>query len=513
MKRNASAFVVPRNHSHSALKKNYSSGHLPRNLSGKALNKAAQRAQPKRKHSGRSEKSVPASPASPSPPPMQQPMVRFALADDEGGESEENEWTEESASVSPNVTRDHTRNNSVVLEPSKMGVVDHATAHEGATSGEESTNTIIHAPRLQQEEEQVRKQENAAAATRHINGESSFQHSTRPATLDADAITSKLLQRRAPSPSGSDAKVTHVSALVSSDSQDHRTLSHSQASTMASGTPGWDLVSRFVNAANSSADGTPKDDELLTSQRQRSQSPKGDLDASKRNKSAPNFADRGPISPAHTRNASRRSGTNTPSDLPPSRTQQKLLLQRASSALEPAKHIPAVLPRPGAAQLLGHGLSFSTSEGGTPAQIQALFQQIGKEYAVVRRYRNPVADAVARAREIPRQGGGKKINGAASSTNLRAQKQTRRHESPEDTFRASSAQQHKRTASIKNQEARGHKSRVSFDLPSVKTEESDEETLQGTPGRAGSLRERRRDETYDLLRRMWEMGDEGMLNG
>ena len=556
MKRNASAFVVPRNHSHSALKKNYSSGHLPRNLSGKALNKAAQRAQPKRKHSGRSsEKSVPASPASPPAvqPQHQQPTVRFALADDEGGESEEdeeNEWTEESASVSPNVTRDHTRNNSVVLEPERMGVgVDHA--HEGATSGEESTNTVIHQPSISKGTLEHKQSEPAAAAPKQqdmaavnrINGESSFQASAaRPATLDADAITSRLLQRRAPSPSGSDAKVTHVSALVQSDSQDHRTLSHSQASTLADGTPGRDLVSRFVNA--NSTDGTPRDGDMLP---QRKPSPPAvqerELDASKRNKSAPNFADRGPISPAHARSASRRSGTSTPTDLPPSRTQQKLLLQRASSALEPAKHIPAVLPRPGAAQLLGHGLSFTSSEGGTPAQIQALFSQINKEYNVVRRYRNPVADAVGRAREIPRSANGMskdKRNGlatpSASTTNLRGvqaqaqaqarAKQQRRaagggengtdgHDSPppEESLRSHAhtrrGEQKGQAATIKREETRGHRSRVSFDLPmSVRAEDSEEDVHTGTPGSRG-VNGMRRDETYDLLRRMWDMGEEG----
>jgi hypothetical protein len=465
--------------------------------------------------------------------------VRFALAADEEpdseGDDEENEWTEESASVSPNVTRDHTRNNSVVLEPDKMvGTQASATAREAhqlaqqqdMTSGDESSHSVIHAPsdrgaegkrRDDRDDSSNRRQE-----VRRINGESSFRTSTQQQTaLDADAITTRLLQRKPPPINGASPKVTSVSALVHSDSQDHRALSHSQASTLAEGsTPGRDLVSRFVNDGTS-ADGTPRDASLLTSSMKKgsaatsqSLTPPENADM-KRNKSAPNFADRGPISPAHTRTHSRRSGTTTPTDLPPSRTQQKLLLQRASSALEPAKHIPAVLPRPGAAQLLGHGLGFTSTEGGTPAQLHALFSQINKEYNVVRRYRNPVADAAARAKELPhpqtsdRQ---RALTHAASTRSLQSHHQKTRgksrrengvdgHESPppDESFRSSTSKKQQQGS------ARGHKSRVSFDLPtSIRTEEEEEAEDRSRGGAVGGGR---RDEAYEICRRLWDLGE------
>jgi hypothetical protein len=535
VKRNASAFVIARNHSHTTLKKNYSSGHLPRNLSGKILNnKGAQQHKtpaPKRKHSGRSERSVPASPISSSPPvEHQQPTVRFALADEEpeSGQDEEAGWTEESASVSPNVTRDNTRHNSVVLDPaSMMAAKDHSVLHD-VTSGEESTNTVIHAPegstttgRRQESGKQSSAQE---AATKHINGESSYPSSTRQPVLDADAITSRLLQRKAPPSHGAEPQLSSVSAIVQPDVHDHRSLSHSsQTSTLAEGTPGRDLVSRFVNA--NSVDGTPKDGNMLPTKGS-AVTDDSELDATKRNQSAPDMADRGPISPkiAHTRTASRRSGTSTPStDLPPSRTQQKLLLQRASSAIEPQKHIPAVLPRPGAAQLLGHGLSFTSAEGGAPAQLHAIFAQINKEYIVVRRYRNPVADAAARAKEIPRPERRTAVRQRRASTGRTDENGVSidGHESPIGGFERhhhaheghGRHSRHERAVdqndsdrrphhTHKKPEGHGHKSRVSFDLSNVRTEDSDDDR---TPSRVGSMRTR--DEAYEICRRMWELGE------
>ncbi|KIW04429.1 uncharacterized protein PV09_04699 [Verruconis gallopava] len=533
VKRNASAFVISRNHSHTALKKNHSSGHLPRNLSGKALSKVGQHRapHPKRKHSGRSEKSVPASPVSPTA----QPTVRFALADEPDSEDEaneeENEWTEESTSVSPNVTRDNTRRNSLMLDPDKMPRESEHGAHD-FTSGDESTSTVIHAPEgradgmspTKQKEEERGASVAATTTTKHINGESSYKASTRVPTLDADAITSRLLQRKVTPKVSAEPLVSSVSATVQPDANDHRSLSHSQASTLAEGTPGRDLVSRFVNA--NSNEGTPREGNMLP-RRAGPAKDTGDLDASKRNRSAPNMAaaDKGPISPTVAK--SRRSGTHTPTDLPPSRTQQKLLLQRASSAIEPTKHIPAVLPRPGAAQLLGHGLSFTSTDGGTPAQVHALFAQINKEYNVVRRYRSPVADAVSRLREIPHPErdthtpkSSKQVDHDEKSGSIPLD----RHCNPEGTFKVRPQDEHKldertkqarqhqapqhderRAVAGSKSEERGHRSRVSFDLPSARVEDTDEEDGgSGTMLRTGAVR---RDATYELCRRMWEMGE------
>jgi hypothetical protein len=162
-------------------------------------------------------------------------------------------------------------------------------------------------------------------------------------------------------------------------------------------------------------------------------------------------------------------------------------------------------------------LSFASSEGGTPAQIQALFAQISKEYNVVRRYRNPIADATARAREMPHTGkvGGKKVEGTVSSRAQAAKQKAHQNgvaanghsSSPEQNLRINGPGRtstnlkngtDKRQATMKKEEQKGHKSRVSFDLPSVKTQESDDEDAGGGRGR---------NEAYEICRRLWEIGD------
>lgn len=120
VKRNASAFVIPRNTSHSALKKNHSSGHLPQQGSSKNIMKSA-RVQTKRTRSSQSDQSQQSELPSPVAPDIpQHPMVRFDLGDDEPQAPGDDEWTEDSASQSPHTSRSHsaahTRSNSVQVD-------------------------------------------------------------------------------------------------------------------------------------------------------------------------------------------------------------------------------------------------------------------------------------------------------------------------------------------------------------------------------------------------------------
>lgn len=101
------------------------------------------------------------------------------------------------------------------------------------------------------------------------------------------------------------------------------------------------------------------------------------------------------------------------------------MLQRASSAIEPGKHIPAVLPsRPGAPQLLGGSMGLPFGESAAAVQIQGLFNQTTKEYNVVRRFRNPLAESVKRLAEssdirqkhIQRPKSSKGLTGSGSSS-------------------------------------------------------------------------------------------------
>ncbi|QDS72258.1 hypothetical protein FKW77_005996 [Venturia effusa] len=495
MKRNASAFVV-RNQSHSALKKNFSSGHLPRHASSKNVTKAPRHppAPNKRTVSNRSENSEPPSPA--------HHTVRFALGDgDEVGPTDEHdgdgEWTEESASASPHTTRSNTpaRSDSIISEGPMTGRAD---AHD-STSEAGSSNTVIHDPTPPP----AGSASDRTLTTRLVNGSNS--HNT-PHTPDADAITSRLLQRA--HSHNTAPQVTNVSAVVTSEPQGSKTVSHSQSSTLQDGTPGRDLVSRFIDTNSSS--GTPKDGSLLPPQQQR-RPDSADLDGHKRNKSTPNFVEPGssPTSSFTSRTLTR--GTATPSELPPSRTMIKMQLMRASSNIEQLqKGIPAVLPRANAAHFIGQSGSFNSNQGVAP-QIQGLFNQTAKEYQVVRRFRNPVAEAIHRLGEIPgtsrrnthipRQQRAKPgyVNGGDGKYGL-----SQSYRSREERHNETDAQQARHgylAPSAAQRHATGYKSRVSFDLPRADEDEDDVASVGSDDGRIV------RDEAYEICRRLWEIGD------
>ncbi|KAF2452782.1 hypothetical protein BDY21DRAFT_404703 [Lineolata rhizophorae] len=286
---------------------------------------------------------------------------------------------------------------------------------------------------------------------------SSRNHHHHHGIPDADAITSRLLQRRRAPP-----QMSSVSATVASDAHSPQSLSRgstvvveeapSGASAGAAGTPGTttgvsgtsasgsagqELVSRFiVNGDDGSAvgsSGTPRESSFLpprsrggtdAQQRRRQQQQQQDreqaeqqLDKKKRNKSTPNMAtataaanadldasgnDTAPSTKSHARTSSNPTpSATTPSTtiitpsshaqhqppavanpaLHPSRTQQKLWLQRASSSIEPARAImPAPTPggpggtAPGAGQLglAQHGqLQLQQHRGGGGVALQA----------------------------------------------------------------------------------------------------------------------------------------------
>jgi hypothetical protein len=382
IKRNASAGAVLRaakhGHAVSNIRKNHSSGHLPREAGSRPALKASKSeiAPPRRSliNPGKARES--------SSDDDEHPTVHFDVAEEEG--QDDGGWTEESASQSPTTTRSNTRSNSVVLDPHKpaeerpvdrTGGILRAEASSQQASGASSMSTRILPDQTQQ--------------LRPANGSSSHHHShSRPA--DADMITSRLLQRNSqhnPAP-----QMSAIAATVVSNHHEPRELSQSAGSTLVD-TPGRELVSRFIDGDGSA--GTPNSSFLPSRNTpQASGSGNGDL---KRNRSMPNVADE--ETPTRT---PRRSGTSTPTDLPPSRTQQKLMLQRASSAIEPQKLIPSILPRTGGPTALYTGMTYTTNgEGRLDPRLQQQFNHVSVEYNVVRRYRNPLGEAVVRIEQMP----------------------------------------------------------------------------------------------------------------
>ena len=469
-KRNASTVGIVKNSSHTVIRKNHSSGHLPRQGSTKNMLKTTKSeiAPPKRSLAQPGK-------ARHQSPDVPHPTVHFDIGNEEGHEEgHDDAWTEESASQSPTTTRSNTCSNSVIFEPGKDAQTSEIKNEASESTETEIQNLKYHTP----PSPLTRHQPERSHGSRQTNGGSSY-HQSRPP--DADMITSRLLQRSASQ--NLPPQMSSISATVVSDSHDARSLSHSQGSTLAD-TPGKDLVSRFMDGDGSA--GTPKDSNFLPSQ----SSPKaqsGDLDAQKWNRLAPNMTE--PLHASHSRSQSRRSGTSTPTDLPPSRTQQKLLLQRASSNIEPQKLIPVILPRTGGPTLLQSGMTYAaTSEGRIDPRLQQQFNQVSLEYKVVRRYRNPLADAIARIDQIP---------GSPRKTKVPRSPMTNGFVNVNGGEGLSSSF---REPSSAGEGADRRRSRVSFEVARGARDDGDVEGRQSFGSDSGRVR----NEVEEICRRLWE---------
>lgn len=475
-KRNASSGGIVRAthqaHAHPAIRKNHSSGHLARQGSSKNVLKSSKNdvAPPKRSlaQPGKARHQSPDT----------HPTVHFDMGDD-GEEGPDDGWTEESASQSPTTTRSNTRSNSVILDPQKAA----GTAREQVRTGAEGSQTQ---PNSYQ---QLHPPPNAMAYAlpdrshnpRPTNGGNSNHHSRPP---DADIITSRLLQRSASH--NAPPQMSSIEATVVSGSHDARILSQSAGSTLFD-TPGRDVVSRFMDGDGSA--GTPKDSSSFLPSRN---SPAGgsDFDQAKRNQSMPDVA--GTTTPS--REHARRSGTTTPTtNLPPSRTQQKLMLQRASSNIEPQKLIPVILPRTGGPTFLQTGMTYAASaEGRLDPRLQQQFNHVAVEYKVVRRYRNPLVDAVVRIQQIP--GVSQKTRAATKSAGANGYVNVHGSSSLSTSFNETG---------VETDGTGSRRSRVSFENGRAGGSR-DEGDMEGRQSFESEHERTRTSEAEEICRRLWE---------
>jgi hypothetical protein len=492
MKRNASGFVVPRATTHSALKKNYSSGHLPRQGSSRNVAKAARPAAPPMRRT-QSSKSVSSQKSQKSPGERQgQPTVRFDLGDEdptpdnepEGEDDEGGEWTD-STSLSPSTTRDHTRQNSVILGNALNG----SPARPQYGSGTSALSQQALPPKCPQ----LDKENNESSNIRR----SASSHSI----LTPDAITSRLLMR---APSAQTLSTVNATA-VGTPSFVH--LSHSQASTVnegaSSGSGGTNLVSRFLAGGNShGATSELLSRAIMSRNAHKDEESDSDgenkpLETHRRNKSASNVA-------------SIKSGSRSnapPHVLPPSRTSQKLELQRASTMAEPSRKVPVLPSRPTAPLLLSsvnNNFGLGQGEGGSVnAHYQGLYTQIDKDYSVVRRFRRPVEEAIGRLerRQISLDVKGK---GPANATNAPAQSPKKQ---PQELRVGKHYNGREHQPEIKSPEhLNARRSRVSFEIPSSNAvmAEDDEASINM---RANAHVDPVRAEMAEICRRMWDLSN------
>ncbi|KAF1813449.1 hypothetical protein P152DRAFT_457809 [Eremomyces bilateralis CBS 781.70] len=555
MKRNASAHAV-------GMRKNHSTSHLPRHGSSKNIVKAAAKAG-----------LAPVQKAKHHIPPTKQPhpTVRFDIGDELEREDDQ-EWTEDSNSQSPETTRDHTRSNSVVLE---REAGDTRSAQREALTPQPTYDGTSH-----DEWHLINQTASTPNLPTQAVPSASRVPSARPA--DADILTSRLLQRSSQHHHPAPPQITPITAsdvrhdprpvIASTRPQDTRILSQSQSSTLA-GTPsgpGSELVSRFINGAGGSSGATDQHSSFFPPR----PTPTSDGASRRSVDSDVSDSDDGAVAtaPAHRRTVSAKASTGTtgaavtaPPDtnnpLHQSRTQQKLWLQRASSNLEPMKNIPTIIPRTMTGPLLlplsaassAYGSGYPGSgPGGSPGgggrrridpRLQRQFDQVAGEYAGVRRFRDPIAEGLARVmvrvgeKQKPTTNGvkgpGRGADGRGHTQGNRSvasvasgflddelgedethhgrkdrerREQARRSQGAEQTARHPQSKQ--ATPEQQDRKVRdpggSRRSRVSFELPP--DGEGESTTPREENGERDRERERERErEAYDVCRRLWEI--------
>ena len=371
VKRNGSNVSLARNQSHTSLKKNTSSSSLRRDGSKSDVRKAVRHDAPlRRSHS--------------------QPSVANGTALKNGAASESNEhensWEETEVSKSGGKDRE-----SPTLEaqlrpyPSQKSSTSHQPSR---TSLQDQNSRSSNQQKRPPEPQDVPSDDSGSD---HQNG--SAYYPQLPATPPhTEPITSRLLYRNPPHKAAPQMSIISATATP----QTHRSPSSSfeGISTPNVGSRE-DQISRFIGGSSGSRGPvnsvSPPDDA--------SGEPSAwNLDAQKRNQSTPSLPSQ----------ATDHGRSNTPSRSnpnQPSRTQQKLWLQRASSNIEPQHPIPG----PSMNVISGlrksaSGLSASTSAfygDGLHPRVQHEFERIEREYLNVRRYKDPVGDALARLGQIP----------------------------------------------------------------------------------------------------------------
>ncbi|KAG9523106.1 hypothetical protein KCV07_g2773, partial [Aureobasidium melanogenum] len=511
MRRNNTSVHLPRTHSHAGLKKNLSSGQLSRAAAGKTTAHGRTTTQHQRPDIRRAHTQPYKRSKSPAP---KAGKVSFDVGDDDddddGEEMEgvDDQWTEESASASPSTTRDNTRNNtrqnSVVLDP-KLNPYARQLADEEAAADSSGSDTVgsrsppksTRAPVSLS----IRTKDFAAPQAAPTSAPQQYQQQQQPPTSsynaqvaqqhmpDADAIARRLLERNS-AVNAAPPRVSSVSALANPNASDPKNLSTSNAGLSVTGGSNTPVVSRFItNDGINSKDGTPaelsgfiqgaKGHSRTVSQAQ-TRREQFDL---YRNQSTPNFASqKQPPTPSD-------SGAVTPDPtLNQSRTQQKLWLQRGLSNIEASSqpHLPGLLPT-------GRAQAMRTPHAGKQ------FEFVDKEWAVVRRFQNPLEAGLERLRKmnggsLPGRPAKSKAGTAPQHTNGGVNGHRR---GPSNAASIASRKSDSTVVAGPEHLTAGRKSRVSFHMGETEGDNDDDEHEE-------QHSRPERENPADIARRLWD---------
>lgn len=318
--------------------------------------------------------------------------VHFEIGDQEG-DHDDGGWEEASSSTSPALSRSASRLSS---HPSSGKPSANNSRPESPLESPKGVKQRALATDVGLERERERERERQ-----------------RPAT-NAKVITERLLQRT-PSLNTTEMTMSTATATATPTTVGARTERHSPDSmgkshtstfnSSGNGTPKIgskeDMVSRFVSGS-----GTPSENSPFLNNHQRKEHKfsgcSGGEEVKKSqsmgNLSRPSQNQDGDEDDDDTESAlaprSRKSSTTHAYNPPQqSRTQQKLWLQRASSNME-AQYIDA--PVNGLTPLVGMGY-----DGRQDPRIKIQLDRTGLEYLAVRRYQDPVGEALKRLSQLP----------------------------------------------------------------------------------------------------------------
>lgn len=353
-KRATSEVKLPRHPSSPAIQKSASQSSIKRNRSQGEIHKRTRSTDKLKRHSGGTATHRPRSSKS---------QVHFDLGSD--GQDEE-EWVDASGSNSPHLSRKGSINSSVQssLRP----------APTGANSRPDTPLEDV-----QQE------------------------HSTpdRERVHHKEYLTTRLLQR---TPShGAPPQITSDMAQadqtkISSDSSGHDTPSSTLPGSSKDG-----LTSRFVNTPGSGITSEGSFYRPETSNGPEPEEPTRSVKSTtslSQPRNTPELAqiiddrDDSALVPKPARRVAGKPAEQ-------SRIQQKLNLQRASSAIEPGHNVPSATGNIGSSALIGVGGPGYDGASSRDPRMSKLLERTGMEYLVVRRYQNPVARSLTRLGRVP----------------------------------------------------------------------------------------------------------------
>jgi len=497
--------ALRKNHSETSLKKNRSSGQLValtklnRAHSHKNINRAGKvDGKPKRL-------SVQVKPRE-----ALHHTVRFDLGDDDG---QEDGWTEESASQSPITTRDNTTPSSMITEHLPRPASAPIEQTETAESKEEllhptpepvlipETPSPLSQPETQPHVSQLETQpfvSQPETSPPVSVSEKTHSSETPPAAVpqsipqpsgnkphalrqqDADRITSRLLNRNVSLTAL--PKVSEVSAAATVIGDGHKSKSslRSQSSGLTEESNGSGLVSRFVNGTSSSA--TPRESHFPPSQHENQEDE--DHVGMLRNMSTAN------VTRAQSRVNIEGAPPTAPLILPPSRTQQKMWLERASSTIEPQQTRPMRVAR------LGSGFPFHNigGEGGIHPIMRTPFEQTDVEYRRIRIYQNPLRDAIVRLQK----------SGALSKPKI-PQKTVGRSALANSDAKHNTNATEKESRAPKPSDGTVPSKRAKVSFQGITREGQD--SRRSSNGEEEEERIRQKEEAREICRRLWERHD------